>query len=132
MSHFSTFICYIYKNQTGTVVLHFDALICNVSMRSVCVEFYGVFTKQENTKKKKIQNRIQKQTLNQESCASLRQVQLTYWEFTIPKHFFKLLQFAAQFLNVFCTLPQDNNYFFHMGMFWFVTSCKYRCVSNFV
>ena len=72
-----TFICHINKNQAGTLVLHFDALICNVSMRNVCVEFYGVYGTRKH-EKKKMQNRIQKQTLNQESCASLRQVQLTY------------------------------------------------------
>ena len=65
------------RNQAGTLVLHFDALICNVSMRNVCVEFYGVYGTRKH-EKKKMQNRIQKQTLNQESCASLRQVQLTY------------------------------------------------------
>ena len=76
-TYFNIHLSYI-KNQAGTLVLHFDALICNVSMRNVCVEFYGVYGTRKHEKKQKMQNRIQKQTLNQESCASLRQVQLTY------------------------------------------------------
>ena len=39
------------KNQAGTLVLHVDALICNVSMRNVCVEFYGVYGTRKHEKK---------------------------------------------------------------------------------
>ena len=52
LTHILTFIRHINKNQAGTLVLHFDALICNVSMRNVCVEFYGVYGTRKHEKRK--------------------------------------------------------------------------------
>ena len=51
LAHFLTFICHINTNQADTLVLHFDALICNVSMRNVCVEFDSVYGTRKHEKK---------------------------------------------------------------------------------
>ena len=98
-TYFNIHLSYIKIKQ-----VHLYFILTHLYAMSLCVTFaqnFMAFTEQENTKKRKHKTAYRNRPLTKNHVLPCARFNSPIENFTIPKHFFKLLQLAAQLLNVF-------------------------------